>query len=246
MGENVEVLYKKEIDFVAIRENEKIYVQVANNYYKINCNLSLRKSAYISEITLVKKKGRSTWKTKTLYSFFLARNEQAINKTQEKYSSRIRKLAYELTEDMNAAEECENDTYLQAWNSIPPNEPYDYFYSFLVRIVRHIALNFCRDRNRLKRKATISELSVELEQIIPGNNNVEYFIDEMALQGILNNFLGTLSQDKRKIFIRRYWYLDSIRTISDGYGISKSKVKVILFRCREQLRTVLEKEGYNL
>ena len=181
-----------------------------------------------------------------IVKLFLMRDENAIAKTQEKYSSRLRKLAYELTEDLAVAEECENDTYLQAWNSIPPNEPYDYFYPFLARISRHIALNFCRDRNRIKRKATIEELSEELQQTIPGNIDVEQAVSGSALQELLNRFLGSLRPDKRQIFLRRYWYLDSIQTIADGYGISQSKVKVTLYRCREQLRKVLESEGYNL
>ena len=181
-----------------------------------------------------------------IVNLFLIRDENAIVKTQEKYSSRIRKLAYDLTEDINSAEECESDTYLQAWDSIPPNEPYDYFYPFLARISRHIALNFCRDKNRMKRKATIEELSEELQQTIPGNSNVEDRIMESELHESINRFLDNLDPDKRRIFIRRYWYLDSIHTISNGFGISQSKVKITLYRCREQLRKVIESEGYNL
>ena len=71
-------------------------------------------------------------------------------------------------------------------------------------------------------------------------------MEELELQEILNEFLGNLSPNKRKIFIRRYWYLDSIQTISDGYGITQSKVKVTLYRCRQQLRKLLEKGGYIL
>lgn len=181
-----------------------------------------------------------------IVELYLSRNETAIAKTKEKYSGRILHLSYELTEDLQSAEECENDTYLQAWNSIPPNKPYNYFYPFLARIARHIALNLCRDRNRIKRKATIEELSTELQETIPDDIKVEDFIHESELQEIINNFLEGLNADKRKIFIRRYWYLDSVQTISDGFGISQSKVKVTLYRLREELRKVLEKEGYNI
>lgn len=177
-----------------------------------------------------------------IVALFLARDEDAVAQTQEKYGGRLRRLAYDLTGELHAAEECENDTYLQAWNSIPPHEPYDYFYPFLARIARHIALNFCRDRNRLKRKASVEELNAELG----GGIDPAAFADEAALQALLNGFLRELKPEKRKIFIRRYWYLDSVQTIAEGFGISQSKVKVTLYRCREQLRKTLEREGYDL
>ena len=181
-----------------------------------------------------------------IIALFLARDESAISRTQEKYGGRLRKLTYSLTEDLSAAEECENDTYLQVWNSIPPNAPYDYFWPFLARIARHIALNFCRDRNRLKRKADIEELSEELQQALPGGSDAEQALAAAELQDLLNRFLGSLDPDRRRIFVRRYWYFDSIQAIAEGYGISRSRVKVTLYRCREKLRKILESEGYRL
>lgn len=177
---------------------------------------------------------------------FLERDESAIHHTKEKYGRRLTKLAYEITEDMQTAEECENDTYQKAWISIPPHEPYDYFYAFLARISRHTALNRCRSENSQKRKALIEELTLELEDTIPGSNNVEDVAADMTLREILNDYLGSLSEEKRNVFIRRYWYMDSVERIADGYGISVSKVKSMLFRCRNQLRIRLEKEGYTI
>ena len=181
-----------------------------------------------------------------IVELYLQRDEDAIGQTAEKYGSRLRALAQGITGDRGTAEECENDTYMEAWNTIPPHEPRTYLYPFLARITRHLALNCCRDRSRLKRSALICELTAEMEQCIPAPDDMECRIDDMALSAAINGFLGGLDAEKRNIFIRRYWYLDSIADISRRYALSKSKVKTTLFRCRNGLKEHLEKEGYTL
>lgn len=178
-----------------------------------------------------------------IVTLYLQRDEIAIEKTAEKFGGRLRALAQGIVEDLQTAQECENDTYLAAWNAIPPHEPRTYLYPFLARITRHVALNCCRDRSRLKRSAHICQLSAEMEQCIPAAYSP---IDDMFLGDAINRFLGALSQENRIIFLRRYWYLDSIATISQRLTISQNKVKTVLFRCRKQLREQLEKEGYTL
>lgn len=181
-----------------------------------------------------------------IVTLYLLRDEVAVKQTAEKYGGRLRSLAYGIVNDRQTAEECENDTYMEVWNTIPPHEPRSYLYAFLARITRHISLNCCRDRTRLKRSAFICELSAELEQCIPAPDDIACRMEDMALGEILNQFLGTLSDEKRNIFIRRYWYMDSISAISKCFGLSESKIKTTLFRCRNQLREQLEKEGYTL
>ncbi len=181
-----------------------------------------------------------------IVELYLARDETAIQQTKEKYGKRLRSLSYGIVCDFQTAEECENDTYKEAWSTIPPNEPKSYFYAFLARIVRHISLNCCRDRERLKRSAFICELSAELEQCIPAPDDVECRIDDMVLREAINSFLQTLDEDKRNIFVRRYWFLDSVASISKRFACTESKVKTTLYRCRNQLREYLEKEGYIL
>ncbi|MDC7286310.1 RNA polymerase sigma factor [Blautia schinkii] len=181
-----------------------------------------------------------------IVELYLCRDEAAIKQTSEKFGSRLRSLAYGIVNDQQTAEECENDTYMNAWNSIPPHEPRSYLYAFLARITRHIALNCCRERHRLKRSAFICELSAEMEQCIPSPDDIECRIDDMVLKETINRFLSTLSEEKRNIFIRRYWYLDSIADISKRFALSQSKVKTMLFRIRNELRKHLEKEGYTL
>ncbi len=181
-----------------------------------------------------------------IVELYLLRDETAIKQTKEKYGSRLRSLAYGIVKDLETAEECENDTYIEAWNTIPPHEPRNYFYAFLARIIRHISLNCCRNSARLKRNAFVCELSTEMEQCIPAPNDVECRINDMEFSKALNGFLSELDQEKRNIFIRRYWYMDSIAHISGLFSLSQSKVKTTLYRCRNQLREYLEKEGYTL
>lgn len=182
----------------------------------------------------------------TIIDLYFARDEAAIRHTAEKYGGRLRALSHGIVQDMQTAEECENDTYLQAWNAILPHDPKEYLYAFLARITRHISLNRCRDRRRLKRSAYICELSAELEQCIPAPDDAQCRLDDLALSEAINGFLGALDEEKRNLFLRRYWYLDSISDLARCFAMSESKVKTTLFRCRAQLRAHLEKEGYTL
>ncbi|MBE6609912.1 MAG: RNA polymerase sigma factor [Ruminococcaceae bacterium] len=181
-----------------------------------------------------------------IIDLFLSRDESAITQVSEKYGSRLRSLAYNILGDLTAAEECENDTYMEAWSSIPPHEPRSYLFPFLARITRHTALDICKERNRLKRNALISELSEELEQCIPSPEDTESRIDSILLSEAINAFLSTLSEDKRNVFIRRYWFMDSVNDIAKRYGMSQSKIKSILFRSRNQLREYLEQKGIEI
>lgn len=181
-----------------------------------------------------------------IVDLYLTRDETAIGYTSEKYGIRLRTLANGIVKDFQTSEECENDTYARAWNTIPPNEPRSYLYAYLAKIIRNISLNCCRDRARLKRNAFICELSEEMEQCIPAPDDNEIRLDEAELKDLINGFLCTLSEEKRIVFLRRYWYLDSVADISRRRAISEGKVKSILFRCRNQLRKYLEKEGYTL
>lgn len=181
-----------------------------------------------------------------IVDYYLQRKEEAIQYTREKYGSRLRNVAYGIVKDHFVAEECENDTYMKVWEAIPPHEPREYFYMFLVRIVRQVALNRCREQKALKRDAQIEELSVELEQCIPDRDNVEEDFDDMVLREAINNFLRKQKKQKRQIFVRRYWYMDTVEEIAKMFGISSSKVKVVLFHMRSELHKYLEKEGYKL
>lgn len=179
-----------------------------------------------------------------IVQLYLNRDERAIQFSAEKYGSRLHTLSLGITSDLQTSEECVNDTYLQAWNIIPPNEPRTYLYAFLARIVRHISIDRCRERTSLKRSGYIVELSEEMEMCLPSSDDIESTITEEELGKAISKYIQTVSQEKRVIFVRRYFYLDSIAEISKRYAISKSKVKSSLYRTRIDLRAYLMKEGY--
>ena len=181
-----------------------------------------------------------------IVELYFERNESAIERTSEKYGKRLRAVSNGILKDIETAEECENETYLEAWNIIPPNEPKTYLYAFLARIIRNISLNCCRKKNALKRNAFVCELSAEMEECIPSPDDMDCRIDDMVFAEIINKFLSELDAEKRKIFVRRYWYMDSVTEISEKLLLSESKVKTSLFRTRKKLREFLEKEGYAL
>ncbi|MBQ3708446.1 MAG: sigma-70 family RNA polymerase sigma factor [Clostridia bacterium] len=179
-----------------------------------------------------------------IIEWFLNRDERAIEQTAAKYGSRLREISYGITGDRLTAEECENDTYMEAWNTIPPQNPTGYFYAYLARIVRHLSVDVCRKNKRQKRNAAITELTAEMEECIPSPDDTAGQLEAKELGEAITRYLRTLSEDKQTIFMRRYYYLDSIETIAHGYGISRSKVKMTLLRCRKGLKEHLEKEGY--
>ena len=181
-----------------------------------------------------------------IVELYLQRDEDAIAHTQTKYGTRLRQVSNTIVQDAQTAEECENDTYLQAWDTIPPHEPRTYLYPFLARITRHISIDRCRHRERLRRSAYVQELSGELQCCIPGPEDVERRMEAIALGQTISAFLRSQPEQMRNIFIRRYWYMDSITDIARRFGMTQSKIKSMLFRARNALRDYLEKEGYTL
>lgn len=181
-----------------------------------------------------------------IVELFLARNEDAISRTAEKYGPRIRQIAYGVIGNHESAEECENDTYYKAWESIPPNEPRDHLFSYLGRIVRNIALNRLKAENRKKRCAAQCELSEAMAESIPSNVNVEMEVMRKELRRLIEAYLNTCTELQQKIFLRRYWYCDTIPQISLYYGISKKTVATILSGMRKELKGYLSQGGYGV
>lgn len=183
---------------------------------------------------------------KEIVELYLRRDQEALRQTADKYGARLQALALHMVGDRETAEECENDTYYNAWRSIPPHEPRDYFYPFLARLLRHIALNRWRERRQLKRSALVCELSTELEECLAAPDDTECRVEAGELARAINGFLGDLSVEKRTVFLRRYWYLDSIAEIARSRSMSQGQVKTMLYRLRGQLRDYLNKEGFLL
>lgn len=181
-----------------------------------------------------------------IVEMYLARNEEAIKNTAAKYGSRLRRISYGITGDDTVSEECENDTYLSAWNSIPPNEPRNYLFAFLAGIIRHISIDRCREKSALKRNGYVVELTDELMSCIPSSESVESDMDAKELGKAISGFLRTQSKEKRIMFMRRYFYMDTVSEISAKMSFGESKVKTTLFRMRNELKEYLKTEGYIL
>jgi len=178
-----------------------------------------------------------------IIDLYFKRSEDAIAMTSEKYGKYCYRIAYNILNDREDTAESVNDTYLGAWNAMPPQRP-AYLSAFLGRITRNLALQRYEKMNAAKRGSGQIPLALhELEACIPVKNHVEQVVDQLALTEILNVFLEGLSAETRKVFMRRYWFLWSVKEIAAEYGISESKVKVTLHRTRRRLRTLLEKEG---
>lgn len=181
-----------------------------------------------------------------IIELYWARSDNAIEETQCKYGKLCYKIAYNILSNRQDSEECVNDTYLRAWNTIPPNRP-EKLSAFLCRITRNQALKKYESNCAAKRGAGEVPLALEeLATCIPAPDTVTEMTDYRDLIRQLNAFLSELSPEARKIFLRRYWALDSVRDIAADLGISESKVKVSLFRTRKKLNAYLEKEGIAL
>ncbi len=126
-----------------------------------------------------------------IVDLYLQRDETAIAQTAERYGHRLRQVSYRIVDDHQLAEECENDTYLQAWERIPPHEPKSYLYAFLARITRNLSIDCCRSGKRLYRRSVITELSTELENCIPAPDDVQCRMEAQLLADIISNFLKT-------------------------------------------------------
>ena len=177
-----------------------------------------------------------------IVDLFIARDESALNELALKYGARLLRIAYGIVGDHHTAEEVVNDAYLSAWELIPPNEPREYLFAFMASIVRHKAIDRCRERNAGKRKAELSELTREMEECIPAKGGVEQEAEANELRRAINGFLMSIPKRNRDIFLRRYWFLDSIEDIAKRFRISRESVKTALCRMRGKLKEYLESE----
>ena len=178
-----------------------------------------------------------------IIALYNERSEAALSETAKKYGRYCRSIAYNILSNEEDCEECVNDTWLKAWEAIPPQCP-DSLPAFLGRITRNLALNRYKHNTREKRGGGQTPLVLEeLADCIPGGSNAETAAEEALLVDVLNRFLEGLPVQKRKIFLRRYWYMSSVKEIAADFGLSESNVKMTLLRTRSKLKQTLEKEG---
>lgn len=183
---------------------------------------------------------------KQIIDLYWARSERAIDETARKYGKFCHSIAFNILANRQDSEECVSDTYLQAWNVIPPRRP-NKLSAFLGKITRNLALKKYEKSNAQKRGGGQVVLALEeLAECIPDPDTVERQVDDRILADKLNLFLSQLSAENRKIFLRRYWKLDSVKEIANAFGITESKVKMSLMRTRGRLRNFLEQEGIEI
>ncbi|MBQ7379557.1 MAG: sigma-70 family RNA polymerase sigma factor [Clostridia bacterium] len=181
-----------------------------------------------------------------IIALYYARNEQAIKETANKYGGYCTSIAFNILLNMQDAEECVNDTWLRAWNSIPPARP-DYLQLYLGGITRHLSLDRYRTLHREKRGGGELVMALEeMQDLASPDTDIRSQTEEREFYDLLNIFLRSLPERERNLFIRRYYYMDSIRDIAIRYGLTRANVKKILSRTREKLRDYLIKEGYTV
>jgi len=197
------------------------------------------------EASIAKQKEGMRMEDLQIIELYLQRDEMAILETEKKYGSFCRKIAKNILQTDEYAEECVNDTYLQAWNAIPPQRPQK-FGAWLGKVVRNIAINLWTKNHRQKRFAGIEELLNELEDCIPSSANVEREIEEQELTAILNTWLAALKQEERILFSRRYWNGETIKVLAAEHGVTPGKMAKRMYQLRQNFKSLLEKEGYIL
>ena len=176
-----------------------------------------------------------------IIDLYWSRDEQAIACTDHAYGHKLQHVAGHILMKYEDAEECVNDTYLKTWNTIPPQRP-TYLFAFLAKICRHLAFGKLDWDNAQKRRAEVVALSEDMQLCIP-DRGWEHRLESQEIGHLLNEFLAVTPQESRVIFLRRYWYGDSVTEIAQRLNISQSKVKTNLHRTRAKLRAFLEKEG---
>lgn len=178
-----------------------------------------------------------------IVDLYWARSESAIGETAKAYGNYCFTIANNILQNSEDSEECVNDTYLNAWNAIPPQRPL-ILRAFLGKITRNLSINKYRERRALKRGGNeIDLLYGELEDCIPSASDVEGEYEAKLVIEAINSFLLSLDEEKRVTFVKRYWYADSVGSIATHFQMSESKVKSMLFRIRKALKAHLEKEG---
>lgn len=179
----------------------------------------------------------------SIVQLFWSRSEQALTAVSEKYGRFCHSIAHNILGSPEDAEECVNDAYLSLWNSIPPKRP-SVIAPFLGRITRNLAINIYKKNHAEKRGSGEFALVLDdLSEVIQGSETADGELLQRELLDTVNSFLSSLSPEKRKIFVRRFWYADSIKDIAKRMNMTENNVSVTINRLKKQLRTLLVEGG---
>lgn len=178
-----------------------------------------------------------------IIDLFWAREQAALEQTQNKYGSYLTRVANQILGDREDSEESVNDAYMAAWDAIPPHRP-ESLCAFLSKITRRIAIDRLRKRESQKRGGDQYVLSIsELSECLPGEADTEKTVEARALAEAVRAFVAGLPEKQRQVFLGRYYFADSIRQIARYTNTTEANAKVMLHRTRAALRTYLEQEG---
>ena len=178
-----------------------------------------------------------------IIELYWQRNEMAISETEQKYGNYCKTIASHILPDIEDARECVNDTYMAAWNAIPPNRP-TILSTFLGKLTRRISIDRWRRLHAEKRGNGVTVALEELEECIPGGSDPARSVEVKELANAINAFLDMLPDLERRVFLMRYFDVANMQTICDCFHMSNSKARSMLFRIRKKMRTYLQKEEY--
>ena len=177
-----------------------------------------------------------------IIDLYFARDERAIIETRDKYERYLYSIAWRVLSNHEDSEEVVDDTYVGAWNAIPPHRP-NTLSTFLGKITRNLALKKYRSRSAEKRGGgEVLLLLDELEESLAAQGRVDEDLEASELTAAINRFLATLNEEERKIFLHRYWFFEPVKEIAESFGFTKSKVKMTLKRTRDRLAEYLKRE----
>ena len=179
---------------------------------------------------------------RAILDLYFARAERAIEETGRKYGVPVRRVARNILGSEQDAEECVDDTWLAAWNSIPPARP-DPLLTYLCKICRNRALSMWRDRHARKRDSSFDLALEELEDVLAAKGSPEREYEARELSAAVNGFLAGLSAEDRFAFLRRYWYGDTVKAVAARLGSGEHRITLRLSRIRRKLKEHLEQEG---
>ena len=180
-----------------------------------------------------------------IVALFFARSEDAISALRDTYGKLCRRVAMNIVKNESDAEECESDTYLRVWDTVPPTDP-DPLSHYVLRITRNLALDRYRYNRAARRYGGGDALLSEVEDILTTSDGAESEAMRAELARCISDFLRTLRAEDRKLFVRRYWYGEDMSALADLFGISENSAAVKLFRVRQKMKSYLEKEGFTV
>ena len=192
--------------------------------------------------TMARKYGESD---ETILDLYFERSEEALSATVEKYGALLRSLAWNILGNHEDVEECVNDTYVAAWNAIPPQRP-EYLKAYLCKIVRNFSLDRVREKTREKRGGgNIPLILDEMQDLLASDDDIAQTVETQELSQMISDYLREQPDRKRIIFLKRYYFASTINEIAEEQKTTEGAVKILLYRMRRELKQVLQDRGYS-